>query len=215
MNMIRRVRILATVAVSGIVVASSACSGIDAPTSAPHVAPTPERVSSFRPSEASKALIGVADGVYAIRINPNIDNNLSLGPNRLSLPAHSICRLGTSGYGSAYWDRPCTPQATPLVLTVTVKNAASKTPYVDFQPAMRFNPNKSVQIFFYVPQVNEADKKAWNILYCGSQSSGRPAEGGCVNEALSDADLTTYIDYGASVLFRRIKHFSGYVVSEM
>jgi hypothetical protein len=43
-----------------------------------------------------------------------------------------------------------------------------------------------------------------------------------VNEAEFDSDLRTYIDYDASVLFRRIKHFSlftvdgrsGYVVGE-
>jgi hypothetical protein len=35
-----------------------------------------------------------------------------------------------------------------------------------------------------------------------------------INEALTDSDLTTYIDYTNNVLFRRVKHFSGYVVAE-
>jgi hypothetical protein len=33
-----------------------------------------------------------------------------------------------------------------------------------------------------------------------------------VNEALTDPDLKTYVDYNASVLFRRLKHFSVYRV---
>jgi hypothetical protein len=34
-----------------------------------------------------------------------------------------------------------------------------------------------------------------------------------VNEALTDPDLRTYVDYNASVLFRRLKHFSRYEVA--
>jgi hypothetical protein len=35
-----------------------------------------------------------------------------------------------------------------------------------------------------------------------------------VNEALTDRDLQTYVDYNASVLFRRLKHFSRYQVDD-
>ncbi|MDB4881409.1 MAG: hypothetical protein JWL95_175 [Gemmatimonadetes bacterium] len=209
MKISKRVRVLAAIVGSGIVVASSAC-GVEstAPTKAPSEA-TPERVSQFVPTEASKALIGVADGVYVATFNPGADQRFALGPNRLEIPANAVCKLGTSGYGPEYWDRPCSPETKPVTLRVIVKNANSDNPSVDFLPAMRFNPKTNVSLYFYVPRVSKAAAKNWVISYCPSSGSG---SGKCVNEAQADEDLKTYIDYGASVLFRRIKHFSEYRV---
>ena len=39
-------------------------------------------------------------------------------------------------------------------------------------------------------------------------------ETGCVDEAQNDADLRSNVDVENKVVFRRIKHFSGYVVAE-
>jgi hypothetical protein len=226
MKFSKRFRILAVLLGGGIVVASSAC-GVDsldkstAPSNASH-ATTPEAKSSFVPSAAQKALIGVTDGTYHVAFNPQQNQVLSLGPNRLEIPANAVCALGTSGYGAAFWNAPCTPETGPVQLTVTVRNAASDNPSVDFQPAMRFNPSKNVQIFFYVPNVSQEDAKNWVITYCPNGGSGSFSTSGsgstsgtsgkCVNEALTDPDLRTYVDYSASVLFRRLKHFSRYQV---
>jgi hypothetical protein len=209
-----RFRILTALVGAGLLVGSGACT-VDTtePTQLP-LATTPEQVSSFQPTAATRALIGVTDGVYSVTVDPKVNNVLPLGANRLELPANSICNIATSGYGSAYWNRSCTPQTAPLVLTVTVKGAATATPLIDFQPAMRFNPLTKVSLYFYVPSVSEADRKAWTILYCGSWSSTQPSLTGCVNEAKFDTSLTTYIDYRASVLYRRIKHFSAYRVDD-
>jgi hypothetical protein len=227
MKITKRVRVLAAIVGSGIVVASSAC-GTDstAPTPAAPAAKvtTAEAKSGFAPSEASKALVGVADGTYTVTFNPGANQVFSLGPNRLEMPANSVCALGTSGYGPAFWDRPCTPETRPVTLIVTVKDAASANPIVDFKPAMRFNPQTRVSLYFYVPRVTREDAKNWQILYCGNStqlSSGNGSSGSCVNEAATDWTLRTYIDYSTSVLFRRIKHFSadrvddgGYTVAE-
>jgi hypothetical protein len=217
MKFSKRFRILAVVLGGGIVVASSACN-VDtldkAPSSASRVT-TAERTSPFVPTEAQKALIGVTDGTYRVTFDPRVDQRLSLGPNHLDIPAYSVCALGTTTYGPAYWDSPCTPQTAPVQLTVTVKNAASDNPSVDFQPAMRFNPNKVVQLFFYVPNVSQTDAKNWIIMYCPNAGSGSftgSVSGACVNEALTDPDLRTFVDYNAQVLFRRLKHFSRYQV---
>jgi hypothetical protein len=74
------------------------------------------------------------------------------------------------------------------------------------------------------PNVSVQDAKNWVILYCptttsttsgsGSGGSGGGKDGSkCVNEALNDKDLQTFINYDAKQLFRRIKHFSMYTVS--
>jgi hypothetical protein len=214
----KRFRILAVLLGGGIVVASSACN-VDslgkstAPASSSHVTTT-ERPSSFVPTAAQKALIGVTDGTYRVTFDPQTDQVLSLGPNRLEIPANAVCALGTTSYGPAFWNSPCTPQTSPVQLTVTVKNAASDHPSVDFQPAMRFNPQAVVSLYFYVPNVSQADAKNWIITYCPNSGSGSTSgtSGGCVNEALTDPDLRTFVDYDASVLFRRLKHFSWYRV---
>jgi hypothetical protein len=219
MNISKRVQILAAIVGSGIVVASSAC-GVESTAPAPVPQATPERASGFVPSAANLALVGVQDGVYTFTFDPRQNQVLALGPNRLELPAGSICALGVSGYGPTLWNRGCNPERRSVTITVNVQNASSDNPSVDFQPAMRFNPQTRVMLYFYVPRVSKEDAKNWIINYCPSSSNGGRgswSSGGnstCVNEALTDPDLTTYVDYGASVLFRRIKHFSGYVVYE-
>ena len=220
MKITKRVRVLAAIVGSGIVVASSAC-GTDstAPTPAAPAAKvtTPEARSGFAPTEASKALIGVTDGTYTVTFNPANDQVFSLGPNRLEMPANSVCAIGTSGYGSTFWDKPCTPETRPVTLSITVKGASSSNPQVDFMPAMRFNPQTRVSLYFYVPRVTKEDAKNWLILYCPnslSTSSGSGSSGSCKNEALTDPALRTYIDYSTSVLFRRLKHFSAYRVDD-
>ena len=219
----KRFRILAVLLGGGIVVASSACnvSSLDKSV-APSRVTTTQRTSTFVPTAAQKALIGVTDGTYRVTFDPKQNQVFSLGPNRLEIPAYAVCALGVTSYGATFWNAPCAPQTAPVQLTVTVKNAASDNPSVDFQPAMRFSPDKVVQIFFYVPNVSQTDAKNWVITYCpnaGSGSiststsgSGSSGSGGCVNEALADPDLQTFVDYNANVLFRRLKHFSRYEV---
>ena len=166
-----------------------------------------EATSMFVPSASAKALIGVVDGTYAVTFNPMQNQSFSLGPNHLDIPAGAVCNLLTSGYGADYWNRPCTPQTLPVTLTVVIKNSQSAHPEVQFFPAMRFNPTKTVQLFMYAPHVSRDDAKNWLMFYS-------PDKGGKIDESLKDSDLTTYIDYTHSVLFRRVKHFSGYVVAE-
>lgn len=163
--------------------------------------------SMFAPSASAKALIGMVDGTYTVTIDPTQNQSFNLGPNHLDIPADGICSLGRSGYGPKYWDRPCTPQSTPLELTVIIKNASSDHPSIDFFPAMRFNPKKTVQLYMYAPHVSRDDAKNWQMLYC-------PDKGGCFDESLTDRSLVTAIDYANNVLFRRVKHFSGYTVAE-
>jgi hypothetical protein len=220
MKISKRVQILAAIVGSGIVVASSAC-GVDSTAPAPK-ASTPERISGFVPSAANLELVGVKDGVYKFTFDPREAQVLALGPNRLELPAGSICALGVSGYGSSLWNRGCNPERKSVTITVTIKNASSDNPSVDFEPAMRFNPDTKVMLYFYVPRVTRDDAKDWIITYCptassrgrSSSSASTSGNAACINEALTDSSLTTYVDYRASVLFRRIKHFSGYVVAD-
>jgi len=223
MKFSKRFRIVALVLCGGVVVASSACS-VDSKTLAPSSASsstTAVRSSPFVPTAAQKALIGVTDGTYKVTFDPKQDQVFSLGPNRLEIPAWAVCKLGTTSYGPEFWNAPCSPQTTLVQLTITVRNAASDNPSVDFQPAMRFAPQKAVSLYFYVPNVSQQDAKNWVITYCPNAGSGSSTyasgssgstSGQCVNEALTDPDLQTFVDYNSNMLFRRLKHFSRYEV---
>ena len=183
-----------------------ACSG---DLTGPAAAPTRsiEANSMFVPSASAKALYGMVDGTYTYTFDPSKDQSIALGANRLDVPANSVCNLLTSGYGMATWNRACAPETKTVTLTVVVKHASSNNPSMDFFPAMRFNPTKNVQLFMYAPKVNKKDAKDWRMFYC-------PDKGKCIDESLTDDSLETSIDRSASVLFRRVKHFSGYTVAE-
>ena len=163
--------------------------------------------SMFVPSASAKSLIGVTDGTYTVVVDPTRDQSFNLGPNHLDIPAGGICTLGKSGYGAKFWDKPCAPETLPVELTVIIKNASSEHPSIDFFPAMRFNPKRTVQLYMYAPHVSMQDSKNWQMFYC-------PDKGGCFDESLTDKSLVTNIDYANNVLFRRVKHFSGYTVAE-
>ena len=162
--------------------------------------------SPFIPSAAAKALVGVTDGSYVFSVNPTIDQSIHLGPNYLSLPADAICALATTSYGASHWNESCVPETAPVTITAVVSNAATDHPSIDFYPAMRFNPAKSVGLYIYVPTGMDDFLKKWILKYCGDSNV-------CVDESLSDAELRSSADVVNKVVFRRIKHFSGYLVN--
>jgi hypothetical protein len=184
----------------------AACAGEATAPAAP-IHASQERTSPFAPTSAQRALVGATDGVYSVTFDPTRDQSFSLGPNHLDIPRNSVCDLAGSGYGAEFWDQKCSPERGPVTISVTISDAQSDHPRIDFQPAMRFNPATNVELYIYAKHVSKADADNFVMQYCG--------EGGeCVDESLLDNELQTYIDKKASVVFRRIKHFSGYVVAE-
>jgi hypothetical protein len=231
-----RFRILAAIVTGGVVVASSAC-GVGSPdqaTAPPSLSPSLS-ASASRGSSGSGTAQPAApttgafpdmsrDGTYNVSVDPTVANVLTFGASRLDIPANAICAVGASSYGPDYWNSPCTLESRTVHLTITV-NSTSLGGSVDFNPALRFDPAQQVSLTLSAPQVKVADAKNWVILYCpsltsttsgkGSGGSGSGKDGNkCVNESLTDRDLQTYIDYDLRQLFRRIRHFSRYSVSD-
>ena len=238
MHISKKFRIATAVMVGGIVVASSACStdALDQSTGPRSMAPVPANNDSGRGSSGNSGnSFGAAfpdmskDGTYTLNIDPNVANTIVMGANKLEIPAGAVCDLGTSGYGPSFWNAPCTPQTRSMQLTVTISSSGGSGTSIDFNPSLRFNPASNVMLTLSAPSVSVQEAKNWVILYCpsatswtsGNGSGGSGSGGGdkCVNEALNDKDLRTFIDYDAKQLFRRIKHFSiyraaGYTVAE-
>lgn len=190
---------LTTLVLAGVLLAGCAGESI-----APSAVPKSEvRTSPFVPTAAQKALVGVADGVYSFVIDPSQDQSLSLGASHLDIPANAVCDLATSTYGTAHWDESCTAQTDTFTVTAVVRNAATDHPSVDFEPALRFSPDKKVSLYLYV--TDQATLDASRVVkYCNAN--------GCVDESIADSSLASSVDLENRVVFRRIKHFSGFII---
>jgi hypothetical protein len=195
-------------AMSGVVVASSACS-TDATSPLPLAAPGsagfskgPSRPSTVYDAEGS-------DDVYTFQINPLHDNYLTFGEHSLWLPAHSVCDPTTSSYGMGTWNDACAPLTTSITITAKVRSASGGLPRVDFEPALRFNPATATYLTLTVKGKQAKEAAEMRVLYCPTSSSKD-----CVDEALTDPTLKTVLDRSMKMVYRRIKHFSGYLVAE-
>jgi len=227
MKFSKRFRIVTAALGGGIVVASSACSvdSLDPATAPSSLAPSVASLSRG-PSQFGSGRSAFPDmsqpGTYSVTVYPLANTTLNFGASKLVLPANSICAVGISSYGPEFWDVPCDLQTSRVQLTIVV-TSTSLGNSIDFSPNLRFNPQTNVQLTLSAPQVQKQDAKSWVILYCangtgwtsGSGSGGGGSGGGdkCLNEALTDKDLQTFVDYDLQQLSRRIKHFSRYTIS--
>ena len=198
------VPLLTTVATASLLLAG--CAGdATSPSAAQPKALSALKSSPFVPTDAQRALVGVADGTYSYTIDPSQAQSLSLGASHLDIPANAVCDLATSSYGAGTWNDACAAQTEPFTITAVVRNAATDHPSVEFEPALRFNPQSNVNLYLYV--TDQATLDNTKVMYYCNETE-------CVNEAQADADLTSNVDVENKVVFRRIKHFSGYVVAE-
>ncbi|HEX5972522.1 MAG TPA: hypothetical protein VFY85_11385 [Gemmatimonadaceae bacterium] len=198
------VPLLTTVATASLLLAG--CAGdATSPSAAQPKTLSALRTSPFVPTDAQRALVGVADGTYTYEIDPTQAQSLTFGASHLDIPANAVCDLATSSYGVGTWNDSCEPQTQPFTITAVVRNADTDHPSVEFQPALRFNPQSNANLYLYVTDQATLDNTKV-MYYCN--------ETGCVDEAQTDADLASNVDVENKVVFRRIKHFSGYVVAE-
>jgi hypothetical protein len=167
---------------------------------------------ALTPAGASQAIaVHSSNGVYTFTIDAAKSNALWMGQHKLSIPANGICDLGSSGYGSAYWNTPCTPHSGTMTITAVVTTSLDGHPQIDFSPALRFNPATNVSLYMWDAKASAGTARKLSILYCPILSALGDAAG-CINEASVDSDLQTQFVAGTYYLYRRIKHFSGYVI---
>lgn len=136
----------------------------------------------------------------------------AIGRHGVYFPANSICDPATSSYGPGTWDEPCTPLDRSIDLHAEVRTNDDGSTWVDFTPAIRFVPTDNSEQVVWMMMKTGVDVTADNYLKFGMlwMPNGTPDQ--LVNEAASDASLKTYVDVNRDVVFRRVKHFSGYLV---
>jgi hypothetical protein len=207
-----RPRLLAP-ALFGALVASSACA-IDA--TAPSSLVAPETAVASRgqgdagQSDNEQGSGGSGVSIYKVRIDPTRSNLLHFGPHTLSLPANAVCGVQAAGYGVSLFDEPCPAETRRVAITATVTSDAKGHPRIDFLPNLRFSPQKEVILSLYVGDAALESMTSWRIFYCPTPGTTV----GCMDESLLDASLVTHVDLQRGMVFRRIKHFTGYFVQE-
>ena len=155
---------------------------------------------------ASKILMYKDTVVVQFVVGPT-GGSADIGNHAITFPAGSICDPSVSTYGPTQWQAPCQVIDAGITITATSWVDVNGHPRIDFTPALRFTANAQGVLPTLYLRDSDAVLQDWSsIVYCVLPASG------CVNEALTDAALTTYRDPVTGFLYRFIRHFSGYNV---
>ena len=147
---------------------------------------------------------------------------VTIGDNiTLTFPANSVCDPSTSSYGDGHWDEACTPISGPLAMHVTYGNLNGSLGF-DFSPAIRFVPTGSQSNWVTISTMMFASQILANKdYYAGHKEALYPLSvyyaatlGGAKNKDWKDdKTLVTKVDLNTGRVWRRIKHFSGYLIT--
>ena len=206
----RSIARLSTLVAASSLVLSACSSEITAPPTS-SLSPTAANLTQtvrFNPSVAKKLVPSGKTQTYVFTIDPNVDNTLMMGAHAVTIPASAVCSLAGSSYGLGTWNTACTAERLPFTITATIFGNADGG-RLEFSPALRFSPTTNVQIWMYSKKASPSDKAILSILYCPTMDKKS-----CYDESLTDASLAVDYNRKDNVVFRRIKHFSGYVVAE-
>jgi hypothetical protein len=163
------------------------------------VAPNAAEVAAFK-APAAFTKVGVTQ---TFRVYNSQGITQRVGATVINIPAGAICSL-TSSYGTTEWDKPCQALQGSVLITATVLYDSEDRPYVDFQPAMRFAPNKEVRLF--LKNGRAAQPTELTVNYCNAALV-------CVDESITDPTLKTTRVGQTPYMTRRVKHFSGYMIA--
>jgi len=135
----------------------------------------------------------------------------------LTVPANAVCVLGSS-YGPGTWDSPCATLSAGQSIKVTATYGfAGGGPVVDFSPDIRFAPQVQVTLstMLYAPVLTmfrsyfetiPSSLRLFGIYYTPDLGVTGIAD------AATAASLITHVNLKTGLVWRRIKHFSGYNV---
>jgi hypothetical protein len=192
-----------------VVTGLAACSDQPAaPKLTPHAKVTITGISDFETYQVVDFTVDSKGGTF------------NVGPHYVKFPPNSICDPAKSSYGPTEWDTPCQTIKDPITIHAEIQKSADGLPAIRFSPDLRFAPptrkNTSQWVYLYMvadeftnatsPDAVENLLKKYSILW--SPAAGLPG----IDESVTDATLKTYIIPEYSVMYRRVKHFSGYQV---
>jgi len=144
-----------------------------------------------------------------------------VGDFDIVVPAGAVCDPETTKYGAKHWDDDCAVAKHNITVNVIAKKHANSVS-VDFQPDLRFRPSAGwvtiqTNTFSSLLTSNSIRELSPNssffqslaILYVPSGGSSRIDE----VRSTGDGSMVTHVDLRTGIVWRRVKHFSGYLVS--
>jgi len=153
---------------------------------------------------AKDAVVG-ENATYVDIVIPARGGIVQAGPYIVEFPAGAVC-VESAGYGPDLWDAACETRSEDVPLTAAYWKVGDDI-VIEFLADLRFDPSKYVVIYAAVATDSGTVVKR-DILYWQRVADTTVT----TNEAESDRTLDTYLDPVSGVLYRRVKHFSGYVV---
>ena len=155
-----------------------------------------------------------------IELSPN-GGAYRVGDFDIVMPAGAVCDPATTKYGPRFWDDDCTPAGRSITVNVIAKKEG-KHVSVDFQPDLRFRPAAGwvvIQTGAYSDLLTSSAVRQLpgkSAFFENFSIQYVPTGGGRqINEfrTTGDASLLTHVDLRSGLVWRRVKHFSGYIVT--
>jgi hypothetical protein len=160
----------------------------------------PKETAAFK----APASFTIVDGVQTFTVSNSEGAVQRLGQHVIVFPAGSICDPRLSSYGPTEWDKPCLPLQGSITITATMLRDNENHPYVDFQPALRFAPTKNVMLF--LRNGRSSYPTQLSMMVCNALLL-------CYDESMNDPSLKPFRVGQTSMIGRRVKHFTGYMIS--
>ncbi|HEY0994722.1 MAG TPA: hypothetical protein VGD77_01905 [Gemmatimonadaceae bacterium] len=174
----------------------AACS--DAPTAAPAAVAAGGEMAFAKGGNGKNT---VDSRVFTIV--PGQPLTVALGNYTLYMSSNALCAQN-QGYGREFWNQPCTLEKTPVNITATW-SAEDGEGNISFNRDVRFSPSARVYLLLKATgKFRNTDAILWR--------EGEGSKAVWVDEGTYDRDMRTYSANGGTLLWRRMKHFSGYNV---
>ena len=97
------------------------------------------------------------------------------GGHKIYFSAQSICDPETSGYGPTTWETPCAPASKTVMVTARSWVDTAGHPFVEFSPALRFNPDDKRMVWLLMVDKKGAKASDGTIVFCAD-------DGTCIDE---------------------------------
>ncbi len=138
--------------------------------------------------------------------------SVQLGDFLLKWDANSVCDPATSGYGVGTWKLSCAAAPADIQMSVRIWKENGRT-YADFSPDVRFSPDKNVTLTAKRPEIIGRSISWWMVAEYSIYYTHRVGDTRYyVDEAWTDWEQRTHFNTQTGVVWREIRHFSGFVI---
>lgn len=157
--------------------------------------------------------------ITTLTISPS-GGTYHVGDFDVVIPAGAVCDPGSTRYGASHWDEDCAPANRDITVSVVAETHKDQVS-IDFKPDLRFRPSAgwvTVRTAAYsdlltsdaVRQLPLTSSYFSNfaILYVPTGGQAHIDE----VRSTGDPSMVTHVDLSTGIIWRRVKHFSGYVV---